>query len=362
MLGLVGIPDAAQPARLLPARVLRRHAPAHDDRHGADQLAEAAHRRRADDRARRDRAGADPRADRAAPAGDRRPRSSSSRHDLGVVAEITHDIAVMYAGRVVERAPTTTCSPRPQHPYTWGLLRSIPRPGHAARRAAHPDRGPPAVADQPAPGLRRSIPAARSCASAQARRAQARAGRRRPRPRGRLPARCDTRSELWRGWPPATLRQHARGRRPGGETPQNERQHRRGSATSVREFPITGSEALRGGASWAPASARRGRHLASTSSAARRSASWARAAAASRPPRDWCSGCSSRRRARSGSTARRSRRSPARSSRCARDADDLPGPVLVAEPAADGRHDPPSRSPSTGCTRARATASARCRT
>jgi peptide/nickel transport system ATP-binding protein len=48
-------------------------------------------------------------------------------HDLGVVAEITHDIAVMYAGRVVERAPTAELFARPQHPYTWGLLRSIPR-------------------------------------------------------------------------------------------------------------------------------------------------------------------------------------------------------------------------------------------
>ena len=48
-------------------------------------------------------------------------------HDLGVVAEITHDIAVMYAGRVVEHAPTAELFARPQHPYTWGLLRSIPR-------------------------------------------------------------------------------------------------------------------------------------------------------------------------------------------------------------------------------------------
>jgi peptide/nickel transport system ATP-binding protein len=48
-------------------------------------------------------------------------------HDLGVVAEVTHDIAVMYAGRVVERAPTRELFASPQHPYTWGLLRSIPR-------------------------------------------------------------------------------------------------------------------------------------------------------------------------------------------------------------------------------------------
>jgi peptide/nickel transport system ATP-binding protein len=48
-------------------------------------------------------------------------------HDLGVVAEVTDEIVVMYAGRVVERAATTELFAAPQHPYTWGLLRSIPR-------------------------------------------------------------------------------------------------------------------------------------------------------------------------------------------------------------------------------------------
>jgi peptide/nickel transport system ATP-binding protein len=48
-------------------------------------------------------------------------------HDLGVVAEVTHEIAVMYAGRIVEHAPTAELFAAPQHPYTWGLLRSIPR-------------------------------------------------------------------------------------------------------------------------------------------------------------------------------------------------------------------------------------------
>jgi len=48
-------------------------------------------------------------------------------HDLGVVAEMTHEIAVMYAGRIVEHAPTAELFSAPQHPYTWGLLRSIPR-------------------------------------------------------------------------------------------------------------------------------------------------------------------------------------------------------------------------------------------
>jgi peptide/nickel transport system ATP-binding protein len=48
-------------------------------------------------------------------------------HDLGVIAETADDIAVMYAGRIVERAPTRTLFDRPEHPYTWGLLGSIPR-------------------------------------------------------------------------------------------------------------------------------------------------------------------------------------------------------------------------------------------
>ncbi len=48
-------------------------------------------------------------------------------HDLGVVAEMAHDIAVMYAGRIVETAPTRELFTAPQHPYTWGLLKSIPR-------------------------------------------------------------------------------------------------------------------------------------------------------------------------------------------------------------------------------------------
>jgi peptide/nickel transport system ATP-binding protein len=48
-------------------------------------------------------------------------------HDLGVVAEMADEIAVMYAGRIVEHAPARTLFAAPEHPYTWGLLRSIPR-------------------------------------------------------------------------------------------------------------------------------------------------------------------------------------------------------------------------------------------
>ncbi len=48
-------------------------------------------------------------------------------HDLGVVAEMADDIAVMYAGRIVETASATRVFSAPEHPYTWGLLKSIPR-------------------------------------------------------------------------------------------------------------------------------------------------------------------------------------------------------------------------------------------
>jgi peptide/nickel transport system ATP-binding protein len=48
-------------------------------------------------------------------------------HDLGVVAEVADEVVVMYAGRVVERAPVQALFDEPQHPYTVGLLGSIPR-------------------------------------------------------------------------------------------------------------------------------------------------------------------------------------------------------------------------------------------
>jgi peptide/nickel transport system ATP-binding protein len=48
-------------------------------------------------------------------------------HDLGVVAEVADEIAVMYAGEIVEHASKDAIFAAPEHPYTWGLLRSIPR-------------------------------------------------------------------------------------------------------------------------------------------------------------------------------------------------------------------------------------------
>src|SRR5438876_6740671 len=48
-------------------------------------------------------------------------------HDLGVVAEIADDVVVMYAARIQEQAPVRNLFKRPMHPYTWGLLGSLPR-------------------------------------------------------------------------------------------------------------------------------------------------------------------------------------------------------------------------------------------
>jgi oligopeptide/dipeptide ABC transporter ATP-binding protein len=48
-------------------------------------------------------------------------------HDLGVVAEVADRVAVMYAGRIVEEAPVDDLFERPRHPYTEGLLRSVPK-------------------------------------------------------------------------------------------------------------------------------------------------------------------------------------------------------------------------------------------
>ena len=55
-------------------------------------------------------------------------------HDLGVVAETAHHVAVMYAGRVVEYATAEDLFSRPRHPYTIGLLRSLPDLATAGER------------------------------------------------------------------------------------------------------------------------------------------------------------------------------------------------------------------------------------
>jgi peptide/nickel transport system ATP-binding protein len=64
-------------------------------------------------------------------------------HDLGVVAETADDVAVMYAGRVVERGPLEAVLDTPEHPYTWGLLQSIPRLDTPRAQRLRPISGQP---------------------------------------------------------------------------------------------------------------------------------------------------------------------------------------------------------------------------
>jgi len=71
-------------------------------------------------------------------------------HDLGVVAETADDIAVMYAGRIVEKARADTIFHGPEHPYTWGLLGSIPRLDTARDEELVPIPGrPPSLINLP---------------------------------------------------------------------------------------------------------------------------------------------------------------------------------------------------------------------
>jgi peptide/nickel transport system ATP-binding protein len=71
-------------------------------------------------------------------------------HDLGVVAEMADDIAVMYAGRIVETASATRLFAAPEHPYTWGLLRSIPRLDASREQDLVPIPGtPPSLIHRP---------------------------------------------------------------------------------------------------------------------------------------------------------------------------------------------------------------------
>ena len=110
-------------------------------------------------------------------------------HDLGVVAEVTDEIAVMYAGRIVERAPTRELFAAPQHPYTWGLLRSIPRLDSPRDEELVPIEGRPPSLITAAERLRVPPALPVRARGAQARRPAARARAGQARSRRRLPAR-----------------------------------------------------------------------------------------------------------------------------------------------------------------------------
>ncbi|MEW1862182.1 ABC transporter ATP-binding protein [Streptomyces sp. NBC_00669] len=71
-------------------------------------------------------------------------------HDLGVVAEVADDLLVMYAGRVVERGTAEKLFGEPQHPYTWGLLGSMPRMDRERTDRLNPVKGsPPSLINVP---------------------------------------------------------------------------------------------------------------------------------------------------------------------------------------------------------------------
>jgi peptide/nickel transport system ATP-binding protein len=64
-------------------------------------------------------------------------------HDLGVVAELCHRVAIIYAGRIVEMAAVETIFREPLHPYTRGLLRCLPHPSRFGQPLSSIDGAPP---------------------------------------------------------------------------------------------------------------------------------------------------------------------------------------------------------------------------
>jgi peptide/nickel transport system ATP-binding protein len=71
-------------------------------------------------------------------------------HDLGVISKMADDLLVMYSGRAVERGSVREVLRNPQHPYTWGLLSSMPRLGGDTAQALTPIPGsPPSLLNPP---------------------------------------------------------------------------------------------------------------------------------------------------------------------------------------------------------------------
>jgi peptide/nickel transport system ATP-binding protein len=70
-------------------------------------------------------------------------------HDLGVVAETAQTVMVMYAGRAVEHGPARDVFSKPQHPYTWGLLESMPSVEAKVAQLRAIEGSPPSVINLP---------------------------------------------------------------------------------------------------------------------------------------------------------------------------------------------------------------------
>jgi peptide/nickel transport system ATP-binding protein len=70
-------------------------------------------------------------------------------HDLGVIAEMADDVVVMYAAKIAEQAPVDNLFKRPHHPYTWGLLGSLPRLDADVERLVQIRGQPPSLLNPP---------------------------------------------------------------------------------------------------------------------------------------------------------------------------------------------------------------------
>ena len=126
LLRQVGIPEPELRVMQHPTSS-RGHAPAGGDRPRPRGGARRDHRRRADDRPRRLDPGPDPRSHAALCKGGNVGMMIIT-HDMGVIADVTDRVSVMYRGRLVEHGTTEQVLGRPEHPYTRSLISAVPRP------------------------------------------------------------------------------------------------------------------------------------------------------------------------------------------------------------------------------------------
>ena len=282
-------------------------------------------------------------------------------HDLGVVAEVTDQIVVMYAGRIVEAASTEEIFRAPEHPYTWGLLQSIPRLDQPRDEPLVPIAGlPPSLINasqrllvpSPLPVRARAPPPRR-----------ARSWSRCPTtPPTRSPACSTARRASGSGatCAPAWTRSR-RARRSGSRRSRHERRRPLVEVRDlVKHFPLTRGIVFQ----------QTGRRGARRRRRVLRRAAWrdARDRRRDRMRQDDHGApdhAAARADERHDPVRGRRRHAPAPTraeAAAARDADDLPGPLLVAQPAQDGRRDHRRRrSRSTAWRRAGSSAGARCR-
>ena len=75
-------------------------------------------------------------------------------HNMALIASLCQRVIVMYAGRIVEQGPTRAIFKNPQHPYTWSLLRSIPRVDEQTHEKLISIRGMPPDLSKPPPGCK----------------------------------------------------------------------------------------------------------------------------------------------------------------------------------------------------------------